>query len=80
MMAVDHAVDDMWSSRGNLSYKVDTSTESHLCDHRAGDTARKSCDDKYVPCAGVIHSFPQSTAPTITNTLYLPSLGKRTAL
>ena len=35
-MAVDHAVDDMWSSRGNLSHKVDTSTESHLCDHRGG--------------------------------------------
>lgn len=80
MMIVDSPVDGMWSTRGNLWATVDTSTESHACDHRAGDIGGTSCDDKSVLCAGVIHCFPQSTAPTITNTLYMPYMGKRTIL
>jgi len=80
MMAVDVPVDGMWSTSGNLWVLVNTSTESHACDHRVGDNGRTSCDEKCVPCTGVIHCYPQSTAPTITNTLYKPSMGKRISL
>jgi hypothetical protein len=80
MTAVDSFVDIMWSTGGNLPPIVDTSTESHACEPRAGDTGGICCDDKSVRCAGVIHRFPQSTAPTITNNLYMPYMGKRTVL
>lgn len=80
MMAVDSLVDIMWSTGGNELSFVDTSTESHACEHRAGDIGGITCDDKSSCYAGVIHCFPQSTAPTITNTLYIPSMGKRTVL
>ena len=80
MIVVDSPVDILWPTSGNQRLVVDTSTESHACEPRAGDIGGICCDNKSVRCAGVIHSFPQSTAPTITNTLYMPSMGKRTVL
>lgn len=80
MMAVDSTVDIVWLTGGQQSVIVDTSTESHACNSRAVDIGGISCDDKYARCAGVIRCYPQSTAPTITNTLYMPSMGKRTIL
>lgn len=80
MMAVDAIVDIVWLTSGQRTAIVDTSTESHACNRRAGDIGGISCDDEYAHCAGAIHRYPQSTAPTITNTLYMPSMGKRTIL